>query len=195
MRLIVTWRNPVPTIIRRKKIMRNIAFAIAVVTAASAGMVAHAQDTKSAGKEVQANKNKVDTTEFDKQLRRMQENINRMQQQMAKIRQTQDPQERQKLLQEHWTTMQSAMATMQTMGGIGMMGGGRGMMGGGPGGRRGMGMGWGNMGPYYSELTPEQQKQREYMVDQKLRIHQLMMEQMLQQQQWMWQSPDTSPKK
>ncbi|MGZ5781113.1 MAG: hypothetical protein ACXWIN_09180, partial [Burkholderiaceae bacterium] len=105
------------------------------------------------------------------------------------------PQERQRLLQEHWTTMQSAMMTMHGMGGPGMMGGGSsGMMGGSSGMGGGM-MGWGNMGQYYSQLTPEQQKQRAYMVDQKLRMHQLMMEQMIEHQQWMSQPQGTAPAK
>jgi hypothetical protein len=42
-------------------------------------------------------------------------------------------------------------------GGMGM---GYGMMMGGPM------MGWGQMGGYYSKLTPEQMKQRQYMMDQ-----------------------------
>lgn len=104
-------------------------------------------------------------------------------QQMDSLRQTQDPQQRQKLLDEHWATMQSAMSLMHGMWGPGMMGGpgmrgGRGIMGGaGMMGGPGM-MGWGGMRGYYSKLTPEQEKQRQYMMDQ-----------MLQRQQGLTQPP------
>ena len=95
-----------------------------------------------------------------------------MQEQMEKIRQTQDPQERQKLLQEHWVTMQSGMEMMQGMWGPGMMG----CCGAGPMmGRPGM-MGWRGMGDYYSRLTPEQLKQRQYMMDQYMGMQQQMMD-------------------
>lgn len=161
-------------------LVATLAAAIAVVT-----MPALAQQNKAADKTAQAKPKVTTPSEFDKQLPQMQENMNKMQEQMEKIRQTQDPQERQRLLQEHWSTMQSAMALMHGMGGPGMMGG--------PGvGRPGMGggmMGWGHMGGYYSGLTPEQVKQREYMIDQKLRMHQFMMEQMMQQQYWMAKPP------
>ena len=97
-----------------------------------------------------------------------------MQAQMDQIRKTQDPQERQKLLEQHWATMQSAMTIMHGMWGPGMMGHGMGpgMMGGaGPG----MMGGWGHMGGYYSRLTPEQLRQRQYMTDQYLQMQQEMM--------------------
>ncbi|MDE2431149.1 MAG: hypothetical protein KGM99_20700 [Burkholderiales bacterium] len=117
-----------------------------------------------------------------------------MHEQMAKIQQTQDPQERQKLLQEHWATMQSGMGLMRGMWGPGMMGGPGfrgGMMGGGPGSGPGMmgggpGMGWHGMGRYYSRLTPEQMKQRQYMMDQYMGMQQQMMDNMLQHQNYMW---------
>ena len=119
---------------------------------------------------------------FDKQMAEAQALMKRMQEQMDSIRQTQDAQERQRLMQEHWTTMQSAMATMHGMWGPGMMGccgTGSGMMGnhgmmGGPGM-----MGWGGMSQYYSTLTPEQQKQRQYMMDQYVGMQQMMMDHMM----------------
>ena len=104
---------------------------------------------------------------------------------MEKIQQTQNPQERQRLLQEHWATMQSAMQLMHGMGGPGMRGGGAGV---GPG--PGM-MGWGRMGDYYGNLTPEQLRQRQYMNDQRFRMHQSMMDQMMQHQYWMAQQQPT----
>jgi hypothetical protein len=106
-----------------------------------------------------------------------------MQAQMDQIRKTQDPQERQKLLEQHWATMQSAMTIMHGMWGPGMMGHGMGpgMMGGaGPG----MMGGWGHMGGYYSHLTPEQLRQRQYMTDQYLQMQQEMMNNMMLQQQY-----------
>jgi hypothetical protein len=111
-----------------------------------------------------------------------------MQEQMDKIRQTQDPQTRQKLLQDHWATMQNNMQMMHGMWGPG---GGMGCCMGGPGMGPGMMMGgpmmgWGQMGGYYSKLTPEQLKQRQYMMDQYVPMQQMMMDHMMQHQQYMW---------
>ncbi len=130
--------------------------------------------------------------EFDKQMAQAQENMKKMQEQMDKIRQTQDPQERQKLLQDHWATMQNNMQMMHGMWGPG---GGMGCCMGGPGMGRGMMMGpmmgWGHMGGYYSKLTPEQQQQRQYMMDQYTGMQQMMMDHMMQHNQWMWQQPSS----
>jgi hypothetical protein len=98
-----------------------------------------------------------------------------MQEQMDKIDQTQDPQERQKLLQEHWATMQKGMDMMQGMMGNHMMGGNM--------------MGWKGMSHYYSKLTPEQMKHRQYMMEQYMGMQQQMMNQMMQQQHHMWMQP------
>ena len=46
-------------------------------------------------------------------------------------------------------------------------------------------MGWNGMGSYYSKLTPEQLKQRQYMMDQYMGMQQNMMNQMMQQNH-MW---------
>jgi hypothetical protein len=104
---------------------------------------------------------------------------------MDKIRTTQDPQERQKLLEQHWATMQSAMTIMHGMWGPGMMGHGMGpgMMG-----------GWGHMGGYYSRLTPEQLRQRQYMTDQYMQMQQEMMNNMMLQQQYRGGPPPASTK-
>ena len=113
--------------------------------------------------------------EFDRNLAQLQGQMKTMQAQMDQIRKTQDPQERQKLLEQHWATMQSAMTIMHGMWGPGTMGHGMGpgMMG-----------GWGHMGSYYSHLTPEQLRQRQYMTDQYLRMQQEMMTNMMWQQQY-----------
>jgi hypothetical protein len=193
---------------QQEKIVKKSIIAAAVLALAGVTLTVDAQNTKPTQKATpttSAKKNLPSTAEFDKQLNQMQDELTKMQAQMDKLRQTQDPQERQQLLQEHWTTMQSAMTLMHGLGGPGMRGGGPGMghgMRGGSagmmGGNVGMGggmMGWGNMSRYYSQLTPEQQKQRDYMVDQKLRVHQLMMEQMLEHQQALWQSQGATPAK
>jgi hypothetical protein len=126
-----------------------------------------------------------DVKAFDKQLAEAQAQMKLMQEQMERIRQTQDPQERQRLLQEHWATMQKARTAMHGMWGRGMMGG-PGMMGGGPGMMNGPGMkGWGGMHGYYSKLTPEQMKQRQYMMEQYMGTQQMMMDHMMQWQEWM----------
>jgi len=114
-----------------------------------------------------------DVKTFDQRLAEGQVQIQRMQEQMDRLRKTQDPQERQKLLQDHYQSMQNAMGAMHGMWGPGMMGG-QGMMHG-PGMMCGQGMmGWGGMHGHYSRLTPEQMKQRQYMMDH-----------MMQRQQWM----------
>lgn len=134
-----------------------------------------------------------DTTAFDKNLAQFQEQMKIMHEQMDRIGKTQDPQEREKLLQEHWATMQNAMQTMHGMWGPGMMGPGMmghgamgpGMMGPGMmGGAGGAGGGWGHMGGYYSRLTPEQLRKRQYMTEQYLRMQQEMMNNMMWQQQY-----------
>lgn len=153
------------------------------------------------------------TQEFDKDLSRFQEQMNKMHEQMNRIAQTADPAERQKLLQEHWTLMQEASGTMHGMWGRGMGGrGGPGMGPGmGPGGGRGPGAGmgpgygmgpgmmmngWGHMRGYYSQLTPEQMRQRQYMGEQTMRMQQFMLDQMMQHQYWMAPGrPPVAPKK
>ncbi|MET0987506.1 MAG: hypothetical protein ABW034_19095 [Steroidobacteraceae bacterium] len=131
--------------------------------------------------------------EFDKNATKMQEQMAKMQEQMRKIQQTKDPQERQRLLQEHWTTMQSAMSMMNEGYGAMMTGccGAQGhMMSGhtpGP-------MMWGD----YRNLTPEQLRGRQYMMDRWMPMQHMMMEQMMQHYHWMMpqQSPSTTaPKK
>jgi hypothetical protein len=126
---------------------------------------------------------------------------------MSKIQQTQDPQERQRLLQEHWTTMQASMGMMYGMWGPGMMGGaatGHPMMGG-PmmmGGRMmggpmmvGPMMGWSETSGYYSKLTPDQLKQRQYMTDRYLAMQQMMMDHMMWHQYWMVPQQPAAPSK
>jgi hypothetical protein len=109
----------------------------------------------------------------------MQENMKQMQTQMVQIPKVQNPEERQKLLQQHWATMQNSMGMMRGMWhGVGME---KGMMGGSM-------MGSGKMRSYYSKLTPEQQKQHQYMSYQYMGMQQIMIDHMMQHQYWSNQS-------
>ena len=163
--------------------MKNTILAAALSAVVLSSMPALAQPASGA----QANLEPPNVQEFDKRMAQAQENMKKMQEQMDKINQTQDPQARQELLQDHWTTMQNNMQLMHGMwgpgGGMGCcMGGpgmGSGMMRGGPM------MGWGHMGDYYSKLTPEQQQQRQYMIDQYMPMQQMMMDHMMRHQQYM----------
>lgn len=125
-----------------------------------------------------------DVKAFDKQLAETQVQMKQMQEQMDRMRLTQDPLERQKLMQDHYLAMQNAMKAMHGMWGPGMMGS-HGMMHG-----PGM-MGGDGMHGYYSTLTPEQMKQRQYMMEQYMGMQQMMMDQMMMRQQWMPTPPAT----
>jgi hypothetical protein len=132
-----------------------------------------------------------DVAEFDKQMAQAQENMKKMQAQMDQLQKTQNPKEREKLLQEHWNAMQTGMGMMNGM--MGCMGGpsgsgtmGHGMMMDGDM-MDGHMMGWGNMSSYYSNLTPEQVKQRQYMMDQYRNTQQQMMNHMMWHQNYMSQ--------
>ncbi len=176
--------------------MKKTIFIAAMSAVLLSAVPALAEKAPPAAKGGQATQEAPDVAKFDKQMAQIQENLKTMQQQMDKIRQTQDPKERQRLLQEHWATMQSASGMMNGMWAPGLMGccAGGPMMGGHMmgccGGGQMMGghmMGWGGMGGYYSNLTSEQMKQRQYMMDQYMGTQQMMMDQMMQHQQWMWQ--------
>jgi hypothetical protein len=85
--------------------------------------------------------------------------------------------------------MQNAMGMMQGMWGPGTMGccGGVHMSGG-----HAMGghmMMWGD----YRNLTPEQLKQRQYMMDRWMPMQQMMMNHMMQHQNWLMQQPPPAP--
>jgi len=100
------------------------------------------------------------TMQMDPKMRQqMMDRMKTMQAQMDKIRQTTDPKEREKLMTEHMKSMQEGMRMMRGMGGgmMGMMGGG--MMGGGAG----------------SQSMP--------MMEGRMDMMQMMMEQMMQHQQ------------
>lgn len=170
--------------------MKKTTLIAALVTAAFSAVPGMAQQTAAPpAKDAQVQQKAPDVAEFDKQMAQMQQNMQQMQEQMEKIRQVQDPQERQKLLQEHWATMQNSMGMMHGMWGPGMMGccASGPMMGGGMKG--GHMMGWRGMGDYYSKLTPDQMKQRQYMMDRYMGMQQQMMDHMMQHQNYMWMQP------
>lgn len=163
---------------------------LALALVAALAPAVHAQQRAPGNQPAQATA--PNPAEFDKQLSVAQEQMKLMQAQMDRMRSSQDPQERQKLLQEHWASMQAAMSAMHSMWGPGTgMGccmGGPGTMMGGPM------MGWGHMRGYYSSLTPEQLKQRQYMMDRYMPMQQMMMDHMMWHQQWMNPTPAPAQK-
>jgi hypothetical protein len=107
-------------------------------------------------------------------MKQMLERMKTMQEQMDKIQKTSNPGERQKLLLEHMQTMREQMQDMRGMGGGTMMGMGGGMMGGGM-------MGSGTLrGDTKRGGSPDK---RTEMMERRLDMMQLMMEQMIQQEQ------------
>lgn len=157
-----------------KKTMLTALLSIAVLSSIPVLVQAAESDDKSP----QAEQVVPNVPAFDKQMAQSQEYMNKMQEQMDKLRQTQDPQERQKLLQQHWTTMQENMQLMHDIWGpYGMQGPTIG-----PGKVRG----WKHMGEQYFKLTPEQMNQRQYMMDRYVPMQQMMMQQLMQHQRYMW---------
>lgn len=123
-----------------------------------------------------------DTQQFDKKAAEVRGNMEKMQQTMNQIQKTTDPNERRKLLQTHQELMQTTMGMMGEFWGNGAMGCCGAMGAGGPH-HRGRGqMGWNAMRGNYSNLSPEQIRERQYMRDQYMGMQQMMMEQMMQQQ-------------
>jgi hypothetical protein len=106
--------------------------------------------------------------EMDKHMSQMQENMKTMQQQMEKIRATTDPTERQKLMQEHMQAMQECMKTMRGMGGPMAMGSGQ------PGGTAKGG---------HKHMAGGDMMQHHEMMEKRMDMMQMMMEQMMQHDQ------------
>ncbi|APO84297.1 hypothetical protein [Pseudomonas putida] len=150
--------------------------------------LAFAQQDASATKPTQQS---INIEQFDQEMAKAQENLKNMQEQMSLIQKTTDPAQRQKLMQQHEAMMQHGMQMMSGMWGDGMMGCcggskmGRHMMGGDHMMGNGHMMGWGQMGSHYSQMTPEQMKQHQYMMDRYMGMQQMMMDQMMQHQQHM----------
>jgi len=100
--------------------------------------------------------------DMDKQMSQMQQNMKTMQVQMEKLRTTTDPNERQKLMQEHMQSMQENMKTMRNMGGPMMMAMGR-----------------------QKDMAGGEMMQHQAMMEKRMDMMQMMMEQMLQHDQAM----------
>ena len=106
--------------------------------------------------------------DMDTHMATMQENMKKMQQQMEKLQATSDPQERQKLMQEHMQAMQENMEAMHGMGGPMTMGSGQ------PGG---MAMGG------KKKMASGDMMQHYAMMEKRMDMMQMMMEQMMQHDQ------------
>lgn len=112
--------------------------------------------------------------DMGQQMSRMQQNMTAMQAQMQQIRATTDPKERHKLLQAHMQAMQDNMTAMSGMGGPMMMAG-----------RPPGGMAMGDSKP----MAGGDMMQRHQMMENRMGMMQMMMEQMLQHQQAMESMP------
>lgn len=113
--------------------------------------------------------------DMDKQMPQMQEKMKAMQGQMDKIHKTTDPKERQKLMQAHMQAMQENMKMMRGMGSPMMKGGGEhgGMM----------------MRDMKGGMTEGDMMKRHAMMEQRMDMMQMMMEQMMQHDQAMESMP------
>jgi hypothetical protein len=147
--------------------MRAVPIATVIIALALSGSVVSAED-KTGSSSAEA------PTARDRHMAEMQANMQIMQQQMQKLRATTDPEERQKLQQEHLQTMQANMSLMRGMGGPMMMGGGH---------QGGMSMMGGTRG------TTGDMTQRHDMMERRMDMLQMMMEQMLQREQLMQPAP------
>ena len=153
--------------------MKNSRLAVLFLTASLVPLWALAAEPSQV---TQAQQQAPNVAEFDKQMVQAQDIFKKMQAQMEQIQQTQDPQQRQKLLQEHWNTMQNGMSMMNGMWGPGMMG-------------KGHMMGWQD----YSNMTPEQKNQHQYMMDRYTGMQQMMMDNMMRHQHFMQGPPPAKP--
>ncbi len=107
--------------------------------------------------------------EMDKRMQQMQEHMKQMHAQMEKLQKTTDPKERQKLMEEHMKAMREHMSMMRDLGGCHMMGGQA------AGGRADASMGCGAV----HAVDP---KRRQEMMEGRMDMMQMMMEQMMQHQ-------------
>lgn len=154
---------------------------VALLALAIPAMAPAASPTDKAARSSEAAPLSDDVEKFDKRAADVRENLGKMQKQMDELQKTSDPAERQKLLLEHRELMQNTMGMMRQMWTGGMTSCCAQEDGGHPH-RGGPMMGWHAMRGNYSDLNPEQQRERQYMRDQYMGMQQRMMEQMLQQQ-------------
>ena len=141
--------------------MKTSLIVSAIVASVLTAPFGHAQDKHSHDKPAAG-------TEDDKPMGQMRERMKAMQAQMDKIHKTADPKERQKLMQAHMQAMQENMKAMR---GMGSMGGGMAM-----GDKKG-GMKDGDM------------MRRHTMMENRMDMMLMMMEQMMQRDQVMQSMP------
>ena len=149
--------------------MKNPILVVAIVACALSASVVGAQE-----KIAPALPTMSMETDMEKQMPQMQENMKKMQQQMEKIRATTDPKERQQLMQEHMQAMQTNMKSMQGMGGPMMSGGQHGNM---------------MMEGKKAAMSQGDMMKRHAMMEKRMDMMQMMMEQMLQHDQMMEPMP------
>ena len=147
--------------------MKTSILVAAVVACTLAVPIASAQDKAAPAKPAMS-------MPMDAQMSQMQANMTEMQAQMDKIHATTSPKERQKLMQAHMQTMQESMALMRSMSKPMTMDDG-------PGGGMAMGSDKGMMGG--------DMKKHHQMMEGRMGMMQMMMDQMLQHQQAMESMP------
>jgi len=174
--------------------MKTLLSIAALISAAYLVQPAVAQQDKPAKPATEQAQSAPSPADIDKQVEKMQSLLAKMDEQMAQIDKTSDPKARQKLLEEHWATMSEARTLMR--GAWGCCGAGMGRMQGNPpmgrhpmGGMMGGPMMWGE----YQNLTPEQLKQRQYMMERWWPMQQMMMDHMMQHQHWMMPGNPAAP--
>jgi len=112
---------------------------------------------------------------MEKTMPQMHANMQKMQQQMEKLQATTDPKERQKLMDEHMLAMQETMKTMHSLGGPMMMGSDR---------HAGMAM-----TDKKIAMTEADMMQHHTLMENRVDMMQMMMEQMVQHNQAMHSTP------
>ncbi|TAK72432.1 MAG: hypothetical protein EPO19_01775 [Betaproteobacteria bacterium] len=147
--------------------MKTSILVAAIIAGALAAPIASAQDKH-------VHPKPAASMDADKHMSQMQEKMKAMQQQMEKLQATTDPQERRKLMQEHMQAMQENMKAMRGMGGPMMMGSGQG------GGMAKSG---------HKHTAGGDMMQHHAMMEKRMDMMQMMMEQMMQHDQAMQSMP------
>jgi len=120
------------------------------------------------------------STEMDAQMSQMRANMTEMQAQMEKVHATTDPKERQKLMRAHMQTMQESMAMMRSMNKPMVMDGSQ---------CGAMAIGGDKSMPSDKGMMGGDMMQHHQMMEKRMGMMQMMMDQMLQHQQMMESTP------
>jgi hypothetical protein len=158
--------------LKEKTTMRTSILISAVVACALAAPIAGAQDKH-------AHDKPAPSMEQDAHTGQMQEKMKAMQAQMDRIHRTTDPKERQKLMQEHMQAMLASMKAMHGMGGPMMKSGGE---------HAGMTMG-DKKGGMKGGMKEGDMMKRHAMMEKRMDMMQMMMEQMVQRDHAMQSMP------